>query len=141
MPRQACSVLPLKGRYAIVESRDFQEMLLYAAKVLITSLLVVAVVELAKRSSFWAALLPSLPCTALIAFVWLYLDTGSTSAVAKLSTDIFWLILASLALFTVLPVMLKAGWPFWPSFGLACAATVAAYAVIIAVMNSPYTRG
>jgi hypothetical protein len=115
-------------------------MLLYVAKVIITSLLVVAVVEMAKRSSFWAALLPSLPFTALLAFVWLYLETGSTSTVAKLSIDIFWLIVASLTLFIALPLMLKAGWPFWPSFALAFAVTVAAYVVIIVVMNSPHTR-
>ena len=115
-------------------------MLLYAAKVLITALVVVAVVEMAKRNAIWAALLPSLPFTALLAFVWLYVDTGNTSAIARLSLNIFWLILASLPLFTVLPLMLKAGWPFWPSFALACVVTTAAYGAIIALIHRPDIR-
>ena len=116
-------------------------MLVYLIKVMITALVVVAVVELAKRSSLWGAVLPSLPSTALLAFVWLYLDTGSTSAVAKLSSDIFWLILASLPLFLLLPALLGMGWRFWPSLGLACGVTIAAYAAIIAVVSRPYIRG
>jgi hypothetical protein len=115
-------------------------MLLYAAKVIVTSLLVVAVVEMAKRSPAWAALLPSLPFTALLAFVWLYIDTGNTSAVARLSLNIFWLILASLPLFMALAAMLKAGWPFWPSFALACVITTAAYGAVMAVMHQPDMR-
>ena len=110
-------------------------MLLYVTKVLITSLLVVAVVELAKRSSFWAALLPSLPCTALIAFVWLYLDTGDANAVASLSRSIFWLVLPSLPLFLLLPALLRIGWSFWPSLGVACVVTIGAYFGLVRLLE------
>lgn len=115
-------------------------MLLYLTKAIVAGLLVVAVVELAKRSSLLGAVLPSLPFTALLAFVWLYLDTGSASAVAKFSLDVFWLILASLPLFLVLPVLLAMGWAFWASLGLACAATIVAYVAIIVVMHRPDLR-
>jgi len=98
-----------------------------AAKVLVTAAVVVAVSELAKRSTFWGAILASLPLTSLLAFVWIYLDTGSTQGIATLSQGIFWLVLASLPLFLILPLLLRSGWPFWPSLGGACAVTVAAY--------------
>lgn len=96
-------------------------------KVAVTAVAVVAISEIAKRSSFWGALLASLPLTSLLAFVWLYLETGSAQTVAALSQGIFWLVLASLPLFLVLPLLLRSGWSFWPSFGSACAITVCAY--------------
>jgi hypothetical protein len=99
----------------------------YGIKVAITAIVVVAVAELAKRSSFWGALLASLPLTSLLAFVWLYLDTGDAARVASLSTGIFWLVLPSLPLFLVLPALLKAGWNFWPSLLVSCSVTAACY--------------
>lgn len=103
----------------------------YALKVALTAVVVVAVAELAKRSTFWGALLASLPMVSLLAFVWLYLDTGTTERVAALSQGIFWLVLASLPLFLVLPALLRAGWPFWPSLGASCVLTVGAYFALI----------
>jgi hypothetical protein len=99
----------------------------YAVKVLAAAVVVVAVAELGKRSSFWGALLASLPLTSLLAFIWLYIGTGSTQSVAALSQSIFWLVLASLPLFLVLPYLLRSGIAFWPSFGVACALTVGTY--------------
>ena len=99
----------------------------YVVKVLITAAVVVAVSELGKRSSFWGALLASLPLTSLLAFIWLYIGTGSTQSIAALSQSIFWLVLASLPLFLVLPFLLRSGVAFWPGFGVACALTVGTY--------------
>lgn len=107
----------------------------YTAKVLVTALVVVAVSELGKRSSFWGAVLASLPLTSLLAFVWLYLDQGRTEPVASLSLRIFWLVLPSLVLFLLLPVMLRAGVQFWISLAVACAATALAYAAMAAVLS------
>lgn len=103
----------------------------YALKVALTAVVVVAVAELAKRSTFWGALLASLPLVSLLAFVWLYLETGNVQGIAALSQGIFWLVLASLPMFLVLPALLRMGWPFWPSLGASCAITVAAYFALI----------
>jgi len=103
----------------------------FLIKIAVTVAIVVAVSEIAKRSSFWGALLASLPLTSLLAFIWVYLETGNAHAVANLSHGIFWLVLASLPLFAVLPALLRAGTPFWPSLGVACAVTVAAYSGLI----------
>jgi hypothetical protein len=106
-----------------------------AVKVVLTAVVVVAVAEIAKRSSFWGAILASLPLTSLLAFAWIYVDTGNTQSIATLSQSIFWLVLASLPLFLVLPLMLRAGWAFWPSLGGACAVTVAAYFGLVWVLQ------
>ena len=99
----------------------------FGAKILVTVAVVVAVSEIAKRSSFWGAVLASLPLTSLLAFVWLYAETGNAQAVANLSQTIFWLVLPSLPLFVLLPLLLRTGWAFWPSLGVTCAATIGAY--------------
>ena len=106
-------------------------MLYYAVKIGVSALLIVGVSELAKRSEFLGALLASLPLVSLLAFVWLYLDTGDAAKIAGLSTGIFWLVIPSLLLFVMLPILLKTGMGFWLSLGLSCAATAAAYLLMV----------
>lgn len=47
----------------------------YIIKVLITTALVVAVSEVAKRSTLIGGLVASLPVLSLLAMIWLYIDT------------------------------------------------------------------
>jgi len=103
----------------------------YIVKVLLTVGVVVAISEIAKRSTFWGAALASLPLTSLLAFVWLYLETGDTQRVAALSTGIFWLVLPSLLLFVVLTYVLRSGWSFWAALGVASVLTAAAYFAMV----------
>ena len=99
----------------------------YVLKIVISAVVLVAVSELAKRSSFWGAALASLPLTSLLAFVWLYLDSGEVQRVSALSQGIFWLVLPSLVLFIALPLLLRSGAGFWLSLALSCFATAMAY--------------
>ena len=106
-------------------------MLYYTIKILLSAFILVAVSEIAKRSSLLGALLASLPLTSLLAFVWLYLDTGDVQKVASLSADIFWLVLPSLVLFLVFPLLLKMGWGFWFSLGVGVVVTAACYGMML----------
>ena len=99
----------------------------YLIKILLTVAVVVAVSEIAKRSTLWGAALASLPLTSVLAFVWLYLDTGDTQRVATLSAGIFWLVLPSLLLFVMLAYLLRSGWGFWSGLAAGCVLTAAAY--------------
>lgn len=107
----------------------------YAIKVMITVVLIIAVAEIGRRSSLWGAILASLPITSLLAFVWLYTGTGNVESVARLSHSIFWLVLASLPLFLILPVLIRRGIAFWPSLAIACGVTVIAYFSLIWVLG------
>lgn len=102
-------------------------MVYYIAKLLITVVLIVVISELAKRSTLYGALLASVPLVSVLAMVWLYVDTRDTARVAALSGSIFWLVLPSLALFILLPVLLKAGVNFYLSMAIGVAATVFCY--------------
>lgn len=108
----------------------------FLIKVLISALLIAAVSEIARRSSLLGALLASLPVTSLLAFMWLYRETGDTEKVAALSADIFWLVLPSLVLFLLLPVLLRQGWNFWASLGISSAATAIAYGAMALALRA-----
>ncbi|MDP1864237.1 MAG: DUF3147 family protein [Thiobacillus sp.] len=106
----------------------------YVLKIGLSALILVAIAEIAKRSSFWAAALASLPLTSLLAFIWLYVDTGDTQKIAALSSGIFWLVLPSLLLFVLLPMLLRSGVGFWISLLTASAATALAYLGMIKLL-------
>lgn len=110
-------------------------MLQTVVKVLLTSVLVVAIAEAGKRSSLLGAILASLPLTSLLAMIWLYIDTGDAEKVAGLATGIFWLVLPSLILFIALPLLLRRGVPFGASLAVASALTVAGYFAMLAVLR------
>lgn len=106
----------------------------YTIKVMLSAGVIVAVAEIAKRSSFWAAALASLPLTSVLAFVWLYLETGDVQKITTLSQGIFWLVIPSLLLFVLLPVMLRAGWDFWVSLAAASCATALGYLCMVWIL-------
>lgn len=99
----------------------------YAFKVGLSAILIVAIAEIAKRSTGFAALVASLPLTSLLAFIWLHLDGTAATEIGSLSRQIFWLVLPSLILFLLLPVLLDRGLAFWPSLGISMLATVGGY--------------
>ena len=107
----------------------------YALKIGLSALILVAIAEVAKRSTFWAAAVASLPLTSLLAFVWLYLDTGDVQKIATLSGSIFWLVLPSLLLFVLLPLLLRSGLGFWFSLAVSSAATALAYLGMIKLLD------
>jgi hypothetical protein len=107
----------------------------YTLKIILSTVVLVTVAELAKRSSFLAAVLASLPLTSLLAFVWIYIDSGSVQQITTLSLGIFWLVLPSLVLFITLPLLLRSGIHFWLSLFIACLATAIAYFSMIKLLE------
>jgi uncharacterized membrane protein (GlpM family) len=103
----------------------------YIIKIVITALVVVAVSEIAKRSSFLGGLLASLPIISFMAMIWLYVDTKDAAKVASLSINIFWLALPSLSFFLILPWLLKMKVHFAVSFVLSTIVMLLAYGVIV----------
>lgn len=106
-------------------------MIQYAIKVAVSAVVIVAVAEIAKRSTISAAALASLPLTSILAFVWLHIDGEPSSRIASLAGSIIWLVIPSMLLFIVLPALLRSGWSFWPSLAASCVATVAGYVAVM----------
>lgn len=110
-------------------------MFYYALKIGISALVIVAITEISKRSSGFAALLAALPLISLLAFVWLHIEGAEPLRIAELSSQIFWLVLPSLVLFLLLPLLLRQGLGFWLSLVLSISATAACYFALLPVLR------
>ena len=110
-------------------------MIYYLLKIAITTALIVAISEVAKRSSLLGAILASIPLISVMAMIWLYVDTKDVHKVSALATGVFWLVLPSLALFLVLPLLLKHGVNFYLSMTISITVTVACYFLMIPVLH------
>ncbi|OGS96473.1 MAG: hypothetical protein A3H31_08465 [Gallionellales bacterium RIFCSPLOWO2_02_FULL_57_47] len=110
-------------------------MLYYATKVLLTAGLIVLASEVAKRSSMFGALLASVPLTSLAVMIWLYVETGDEQKVSAFSLNVFWLVIPSLALFLLLPLLIRFGWGFWLSVIAAVLATAACYGMMLSILK------
>jgi hypothetical protein len=110
-------------------------MTLITLKILISAGLVALISEVAKRSVFWGGITASLPVVSILALIWLYAETRNTKTVAELSTNIFWMVLPSLALFLILPILLKKAFAFHWALILSCIVTIAAYWAMIHLLQ------
>ena len=107
----------------------------YILKLLITAIIIVVVSEISKRSTFVGALLASIPIVSVLAMIWLYIDTKSIEKISDLSYGIFWLVLPSLALFILLPMLLKNGVNFYLSMLLSIFFTAVCYSLMIFILG------
>jgi hypothetical protein len=105
----------------------------YIVKIVLTALIVVAVSETAKRSTFWGGILVSLPLVSLLSMTWLWYETKDAQKI--ISWGVFWLVIPSLALFAVLPLLLKRGVGFWPALLSASAATCGCYFLMVLLLR------
>ncbi|MBC8493521.1 MAG: DUF3147 family protein [Candidatus Thioglobus sp.] len=110
-------------------------MIYYFLKVVISAVLIVTISEISKRSSFFGALVASIPLISVMAILWIYIDTKDIEKISSLSTGIFWMVLPSLALFISLPVLLKQGLNFYLSLGVSIAITIVCYWLMISILN------
>ena len=104
-------------------------------KIAVTTVLVVAISEIAKRSSFAGAILASAPLISILAMIWLYVDTKDVAKVSALATSVFWLVLPSLAFFVSLPLLLRQGLHFYMSVGISVLITVGCYWLMVTALG------
>ena len=100
-------------------------------KALISGVIIAAASEAAKRGPAIGAIILSLPLVSILAFIWLWRDTGDTERIAAVSQSTFWFVLPTLPLFLILPPLLRGGVGFWTSLGLSCLLTVLLYGAMI----------
>lgn len=87
-------------------------------KYLLTSAVVVAVSEIAKRSDRLGGLLAALPLVTVLALIWLQLENQPQQKIANHAWYTFWYVLPTLPMFLAFPALLpRLG--FWPAL-LAC---------------------
>lgn len=107
----------------------------YIAKIGITTGLIVAISEIAKRNTLAGAVLASVPLVSILAMLWLYVDTGDVTRVSDLATNVFWLVLPSLVLFVSLPLLLKQGLHFYASMSISVGLTIGCYWFMVNILS------
>jgi hypothetical protein len=104
-------------------------------KTLITAAVVVAVSEIARRSSLFAGLIASIPLVSFLAIIWLYWETKDSQKIVDLSYSIILMIIPSLTFFIVLPFVMKLQSSFVISMIVATVSTIIAYWLFILLLG------
>lgn len=104
-------------------------------KTLITATVVVAVSEIARRSSLFAGLIASIPLVSFLAIIWLYWETKNSQKIVDLSYSIILMIIPSLTFFIVLPFVMKLQSSFVISMIVATVSTIIAYWLFILLLG------
>lgn len=110
-------------------------MIYYIIKVLLSSVIIVAITEVSKRSTLIGSIVASIPLVSLLAFVWMYIDTKDTLKIAELSQGVFWLVIPSLVFFLLFPILLKKNVDFWLSLGISLTIMVIAYFIMLFILK------
>ncbi|PKN80484.1 MAG: hypothetical protein CVU48_01725 [Candidatus Cloacimonetes bacterium HGW-Cloacimonetes-1] len=107
----------------------------YAIKVLISSILIVIISEVSKRSGLLGGLFASIPLLSFLAILWIYFETHDTEKISALSIDIFWLVLPSLSFFLAFPYLLRKQIAFGWSMLIATVLMLILYAGMLALLK------
>ena len=72
---------------------------MFFLKLLLSALVIALASEVAKRDSFWGALIVALPLASILAMSWLYAETRDNALVTRFARDILMLVPVSLVFF------------------------------------------
>ena len=107
----------------------------FIIKTIVTALIIVLVSEIAKKYTWTAAIIVSIPLTSLLAFIWLYYDTRDVQKVIDLSLGTIVMTIPSILFFILLPIMLKLKQNFTFSIVVAVLSTSLAYFFFIILIK------
>jgi uncharacterized membrane protein (GlpM family) len=96
-------------------------------KALLSGAIIALVSELAKKNNLLASIVHSLPLMSLLAFMWLYRDTGDSALIGRHAWGTFWFVLPTLPMFLLMPWLINKLGGFWPAFGAGIGLTIALY--------------
>ena len=110
-------------------------MFYFAAKVLISAVLIAVISEVSRRHLWLGAILASIPLVSALAILWLYIDTHDVEHVIALSRGIFLMVLPSLLFFITLPYLLERKINFYLGMGLAIMIMMVGYFLMMMVLK------
>ena len=96
-------------------------------KAAISGILIALASEIAKRYAGLGALIASLPLVSVLGMIWLWRDTRDPTRLADHAAATLWYVVPSLPMFVLIPLMLRAGWGFYPTLLAGCALTFVLY--------------
>jgi len=103
-------------------------------KYFITSAIVVAVSELAKRSDRLGGLVAALPMVTFLALIWLYVEKQPADKIASHAWYTFWYVVPTLPMFLAFPLLLsRIG--FWYSLLASAGITVLCFVIFALIVR------
>ena len=81
-------------------------MLFYITKVLFTSVIIVSVVEIAKRSDKVGGLVAALPLTTILIIFWMYFEGFSNEKISKHMLYTAFFVIPTLPMFVIFPLLI-----------------------------------
>jgi hypothetical protein len=88
-------------------------MTLLITKFVVTSLIIVLVSEVAKRTDKIGALIASLPLVTIMVMIWLFIEKQGSEKIANHAYYTLWYVIPTLPMFATIPWMLRKGYNFW----------------------------
>ena len=104
-------------------------------KILVSSGIIFLVSEIAKKNTFFAGLIASIPLVSILSMLWLYFETEDIEKIKNLSNSILWMVIPSLTLFLSLPVLINIGFNFYISLIISIILTVGCYSVTLLILS------
>ena len=104
-------------------------------KILISSGIILLVLEIAKKDNLFGSSIASIPLVSVLSMIWLYVDTNDINKVKALANGILWMIVPSMSLFIVLPMLINYGIQFYLSLTISILVTMVCYLLTISLMN------
>ncbi|MBM9578549.1 DUF3147 family protein [Leptospira sp. 201903070] len=101
-------------------------MLYLVFKYAMTSFLIVAISEVAKKNDKLAALIGSLPLVTILTLIWLKLEQADSSKIENHAYYTFWYVIPSLPMFFFFP-KIHESIGFWPAIGTSILTTLLLY--------------
>ncbi len=91
-------------------------MLLFLIKLGLTTGIILASSEIAKRFPTLGAFVVTLPLVSMLSMTWLYWDTKDATKASDYARDIFYLVPLSLLFFVPFVFEQRTHWPYWLNF-------------------------
>lgn len=107
----------------------------FLLKTILSGLIVAAVSSLGKRYPVWGGVLGALPIISILAFSFLYYETGDAEQVARLSYSIGWFALSSAMFLLLLAFLLNRQFSYARAFMICTLALVILDAIILALLK------
>ena len=104
-------------------------------KILVSSGIIFLVSEIAKKNTFFAGLIASIPLVSILSMLWLYFETEDIEKIKNLSNSILWMVIPSLTLFLALPVLINFGFNFYISLIISIILTVICYSLTLFILS------
>lgn len=108
----------------------------FVFKCAISGVLVGLISEIGRRNPGLGAIIASLPLTSILAFLWIYRESGNPQDIIDLSRGIALIVLPSLVFFILTWFLLKQGWPFYGSLAAASGGLVVVYWIYVKALSA-----